>query len=235
MHYLEELIAGKGGKEHIHRRFVRYSRGEFSGAAVCIKKDGAVLKVTASEDYANSLGKIITEGVKDDFAVSGSIFSREDASAQIKAAGLDVKKAAKKKGVYATEVAGTLQGEELSRLYSQLEGAHMLLELKSKAASLKTKKKLPKPAGGVDEKFCSATMPAEKLSFLLKEICSDPVKGGADEITITHTYAIKELAVPEEYKNDYALARTHAKRKGTIKRTIDAGGSKTTVEHGFSA
>ena len=161
MHYIEELIAGGGDKEHIHRRFIRYGRGEFSGAAICIKKDGANLKIAASEDYVNCLGEIIAKDSKETFSVSGSIISREDVSSQIKAAGLDVKKSAKKKGFYATQVAGTLSGGALSSLYSGLESAHMLLELKSQKASLKCKKNLPKPSGGVDEKFCSATMPKD--------------------------------------------------------------------------
>lgn len=235
MHYLEELIHGEGDKEHVHRRFIRYGRGEYPGAVISIKKNRAVLKVAASEDYINSLGLILTKDAKEAFTVSGSVISREDVGEQLKSAGLDIKKTAKKKGVYAIQVTGTLPGDSLHRLYSALESAHMLLELKSGAISLKSKKSLPKPSGGVDEKFCSATMPADKLPALLEEICSDPVKDGLDELTITHTYIIKELAIPEKYKNDYAAARVQAKRKGVMKRTINAGGKTATIEHEFSA
>jgi hypothetical protein len=235
MHYLEELIHGEGDKEHVHRRFIRYGRGEYPGAVISIKKDRTVLKVAASEDYINSIGEILAKGSKENFSVSGSIISREDVSPQIKAAGLDIKKTAKKKGVYAIQVAGTLSGTALHELYSALESAHMLLELKSGSISLKSKKSLPKPSGGVDEKFCSATMPAEKLQALLKEVCSDPIKEGFDELVIEHTYIIKDLAIPEKYKNDYAAARIQAKRKGVMKRTINAGSQKTTIEHEFSA
>ena len=234
MHYIEELIAGRGDEEHIHRRFIRYGRGEFSGAAICIKKDGANLKIAASEDYVNCLGEIIAKDSKETFSVSGSIISREDVSSQIKAAGLDVKKSAKKKGFYATQVAGTLSGGALSSLYSGLESAHMLLELKSQKASLKCKKNLPKPSGGVDEKFCSATMPKDKFAAILKEICCDPIKEGS-EVVLEHTYVIKELVEPEKYKNDYANARIMAKRKGVIKRTISSDATKTNIEHAFSA
>jgi hypothetical protein len=235
MHYLEALIGGKGEAEHIHRRFIRYGRGEYPGAVISIKKGGAVLKVAASEDYINSLGLILTKDAKESFTVSGSVISREDVGPQLKSAGLDIKKTTKKKGVYAIQVTGTLPGDALYRLYCTLEAAHMLLELKSVAMSLKSKKNLPKPSGGVDEKFCSATLPKDMLPALLKEVCSDPIKEGFSELAIEHTYTIKELVVPEKYKNDYAAARIHAKRKGVMKRTITAGSQKTIIEHGFSA
>jgi len=235
MHYLEELIQGESEAEHIHRRFIRYGRGEFPGAVIRIKKGGAVLKVAASEDYINSLGLILTKDAKETFSISGSVISREDVGMQLKEFGLDIKKTAKKKGVYAIQVAGTLPGEVLFSIYSSLEAAHMLLELKSGAISLKSKKKLPKPTGAVDEKFCSATLPKDMLPALLREVCSDPIKEGFSELAIAHTYLIKELVVPEKYKNDYAAARIQAKRKGVMKRTITAGGKTGIIEHEFSA
>ena len=56
-----------------------------------------------------------------------------------------------------------------------------------------------------------------------KRVVSDKNSGG---IKVSHTYVIKEMVVPEEYKNDFAAARIHAKRMGVIRRVVEVDGEK---------
>jgi hypothetical protein len=73
------------------------------------------------------------------------------------------------------------------------------------------------------------------MEDLMAETCFDVKERSFKEIRITHRYAIKELIVPPEYATDYAKARIYAKRKGTLKRTVDLDGNKTQTEKEFSA
>ncbi|MCK4491010.1 MAG: hypothetical protein KAU03_00195, partial [Candidatus Altiarchaeales archaeon] len=51
-----------------------------------------------------------------------------------------------------------------------------------------------------------------------------------EEIKISHSYSIQGFTIPEQYKNNSMMARIHAKRKGTIRRTVEVDGSASEQE-----
>lgn len=234
MHYIEEAIRGEVS-ENIHRRFVRYSRGEFDGAVIKIKKEDKTLKINATEDYVESIGLVLARNSKNTIEFSGKILSREDLTEKLREHNVEIKKSGKKKGLYWIQLSGNLTGEKLAKIYEALHGEHVLLDASTGEDTLKTKKILPKPGSGIDERFCSANINASMTKPLIEEICSDKIPEEFSELKISHRYIVKELIVPEEYKSDYATARIKAKRKGIIKRTIEADGEKKEIEHEFIA
>ncbi len=206
MHFIKEIFQGNQGQEHIHRKFVRYGRGEFKGPAIDIKNSGRILKVSASDEYVNVLGEILTGKSTQNFNFSGDIISRDNIETLISGFGVTIMKSAKKKGVYTFKVAGSLPAKNLSKIYSGLESAYIFMDLDSPGSNLnlKTKKKLPKPGSGADIKFCSATLDSALTNAVMEGICFDADAKDFKEIKISHRYIVKEILIPGEYQEDLA-------------------------------
>jgi hypothetical protein len=233
MHFILEIFQGNRNQDHIHRKFVRYGRGEFEGPAMVIKNSGGRLRINASDEYVNLLGGILTRNSSQGFNFSGDVISKDDVRNLLQELGIAIEKSAKKKGIFSFRVKGSLPAEKLSGLYSGLEGSYLFLDLTSTdgKSKLKTKKKPPKPGSGADLNFCSATLDSTLTDAIMNEILFDMETGGFREVKIYHSYTIDELLIPDEYRGDFALARIHAKRKGTIKRVVEIDGEKTEIEH----
>lgn len=235
MNLIKEIIQGNPDEEYIHRRFIRYGRGEFQGPMIKIKNEGDILKISSSEEYVNSLGWIMTKDSSKEFSVSGSIISKEDISGYLRENSINVSKSAKKKGVYTLPVKGFIPAETLSKIYSEFPSQHIFLDLKPAEGKegLKTKKKPPKPGSGADQKFCSAALDLSSLKTVMDEFCFDSNTGNFKEIEVSHKYVIKDIIIPEEYREDYSMARIHSKRKGVIERSLTIDGKKTESVHDF--
>ncbi len=233
MHFIKEIIQGDPDKEHVHTRFIRYGKGTFFGPIIKIKNNGKTLKISASNEYVNTLGYILAKNSVDEFDVSGKIISREDIRDQLSENNLDVKSHSKKKGVYTFIVEGSVSGDILAKTYSMFESAHIFLDLKQSNTKnkLKTKKKPPRPGSKIDEKFCSAVIDSSQIKEVLTEICFDSDSEDFKEINLSHTYLIKDIIIPEEYKGDYQNARIYSKRNGILLRVIDVDGNKKENEY----
>ena len=235
MHFIREIFRGNQDREYIHRKFVRYGRGRFEGPVIRIRNSGNQLKVNASEDYVNILGEILTKNSTQSFNVSGNIISRDNIEGLLSELGIPIEKATGKKGLFTLNLKGTIPAENLSRLYSELKGSHIFLDLTSsdKNSRLKTKKRLPRLGSEPDQNFCSAIFDSSLTDAIMNEICFDIDVKDFEEIKISHRYIIKELLIPEEYRDNLALARIYSKRKGIIKRFVEIDGRKTEIEHEF--
>jgi hypothetical protein len=235
MHFIQEIFQGDQNQDYIHRKFIRYSRGEFKGPAVGMKNPGGLLKIHASEEYVNLLGSILAGNSHQNLDFSGDIISRDDVGGFLSTLGIQVKKSTKKKGVFTLKVDGSIQAENLMHIYSKLTGSYIFLDLNSteNKSSIKTKKKPPKPGSEPDQNFCSAVFDASLTNAVLDEICFDVDIKDFGEIRISHKYVIKELLIPEEYRENFALARVHAKRKGVIERIIEVDGERKEIQKEF--
>lgn len=229
MNFIKEIFRGNPEQDYIHQKFIRYGRGEFQGPVISLKKSNKDIKVNGTVDYANILSELILNNSNENIKVSGNILSKMEIKSKL------ISKTKKKRGFFNSELKGDFVPDELLKLYEEFKDAYFLLDLYSgdREFKLKTKKKLPKPGSGIDDKFLTAVFDISFLNMVMNEICFDSENKNFKEMKITHTYLINELVVPEEYKNDAVKARIFAKRKGFVKRIISVDGSVSEFEKEF--
>ncbi|MBU4265649.1 MAG: hypothetical protein L6243_05505 [Candidatus Altiarchaeales archaeon] len=100
MNFIRELFEGNSEQDWIHNKFVKYSKGEFSGPYISIKKAGAFLKISSSADYVNILGMLLVGTFSGSLKVDGAILSKEKIDTYLDTIGLDIVKSGKKKGIF---------------------------------------------------------------------------------------------------------------------------------------
>lgn len=224
MDHIKELVAGDQNQPHVHQKFVKYSKGAFSGPMLSIKKAGDNLKINGSYDYADAVAGVILKNSAGTIKAAGNIFSRTEIKTSYST------KAKKKLGVCNTEINAEADASALKNLYEQSKDATFLLDIEAAGAKMKTKKKPPKPGSGPDDQFFTATVPANMIDAVMKDLLFDAQNKDFKEAKISHAYQINEIVIPEEYKTDAAKARTMAKRKGTLKRRVEIDGVATETE-----
>ena len=93
---------------------------------------------------------------------------------------------------------------------------------------IKCGKSLPKPGSALKGNFCKCILPLN----LLKEFIDQENFKKAE---ISHTFVIEKINIPDQYKNNFAIARKMAKRKGKIIRIIKIAGKEEKTETNFEA
>ncbi len=224
MDYIKDLVTGKSGQEHVHQKFVKYSKGSFAGPAITVKKAGSSIKISGSYEYADAIAGLILQNSSGKISVAGNVFSKSEIKTDYAA------KSKKKLGVYNTEIKGEADAKTLLELYNANKEATFYLDLQAEKAKLKTKKKPPRAGSEKDEEFFSATLDASMAGVVADDICFDCVKKDYTEIKISHEFTINEFVIPEEYRSDPAKVRLAAKRKGTIKRKTEVDGAVQETE-----
>jgi hypothetical protein len=218
MDYIKDLIAGNANQEHVHSKFVKYSKGTFSGPMISVKKTGNALKINGSYEYADALVGVVLKASSGKISAAGTIFSKNEIKTDL------ASKTKKKLGVYITEIKGESDAKALMDLYNANKEATFYLNLASDKAKLKTKTKPPKPGSQKDEEFFTATLDAGMAEAIANDVCFDCGKKDYKEMKVSHEFTINELVIPDQYKSDAAKARLNAKRKGTITRKIEVDG-----------
>jgi len=105
-----------------------------------------------------------------------------------------------------------------------------LLNIKVDDFKLSVKGSIPKPGGKIKDNFCSATLPLNTLDEFAFDFDQN-----FSEASIVNKFVITDLEVPDEYKNDPAMARLMAKRKGKLIRTITVDGNEIEKEYPMEA
>jgi len=224
MDYIKDLFTGNPDQEHVHQKFVKYSKGMFIGPAIVVKKTASVMKISGSHEYVDAMVGLVLRNTQGVVSAAGNVFSKSGIETDLAA------KSKKRMGVYNTEIKGEANVKALLGLYEQNPEATFYLDLETGKAKLKTKKKPPKPSSSRDEEFFSATLDASFAGALAEDICFDCEKKDWKELRISHTYRIDEFVIPDECRNDAAKARLSAKRKGTVRRKIEIDGAATETE-----
>jgi len=119
-----------------------------------------------------------------------------------------------------------LSGEELKKICE--ENTFILLNLNFNNYSIKVGKSLPKPGKKLKENFCKCVLPLK----LLKEFTD---KENFKKAEISHTFIIEKINIPNQYKNNFAMARKMATRIGKIIRIIKIDGKEEKKEINFEA
>ncbi len=224
MNFIKKIFMNKVD-EIVHRQFTKFSIGEFERAFINIKKSKNEIKVRTSYEFSNELFGLISENINENAEVNGSIMANRDFKNELD---FEVSNYKKKMGQYVTEINTTLNKEQLKNIYEKFKSNYILLNVKSNNFKLSVGKTLPKPGKELKDNFCNCTLPVR----LLDEFAFD-VKEEFKDLKIKHIYKIRELIIPEEYKNDFAKIRLEAKRKGSIIRLLNIDGKEVRKEIEF--
>lgn len=192
--------------DDVHKQFTRFSKGTFEQRALTqITKGKESITVKMSYDLVNDTIHLIAQYIEK-ADITGKII----------------------KGKKKTEITSSVSKVELQKICD--ENDFVLLDVSAPGIAFKCKKSLPKPGKKPDVKFASATLPVSSLSEFLFDHADQCKK-----VMISHTFTITDIIIPDEYKNNFELARVHAKRKGTIKRILDIDGQQSEKEIDFMA
>lgn len=252
MHFTSKLALGKAD-ETVHRRLVKYSKGEFEGPAIEVSVKGKTIAVNGGPEYEDLIGSILVNHAPDqlEFRVSGGMKCTVDESEVLGNAGLGIKTSRKKgKSTYEAKFSDNLiAAKTLRDIYSKLVTTCLLfLTVKpasgGKEWSMTTKKDYPRPSPKGEPKgsgtdFCKAILPAsDKLAEdVLSEVVPDfrgEIKGPFKQLKVENLYKISEVVLPEGNERlGFTEIRLKAKKKGVLVRKATVDGRELTKETQF--
>ncbi|HLC58548.1 MAG TPA: hypothetical protein VJI68_01690 [Candidatus Nanoarchaeia archaeon] len=235
MNFIKSIIDGKANDE-AHRQFKRFSKGEFNNRAVVdITIQSSAVKIKTTFEYAHDFIRHLVETIKDTTNVTGGIITISKELQNY--SGIKIESMKQFAGVRTYNINAELSKENILKAMKDFPDALFCLSFSTEEGSLKTKVKSPKAAKpgkddeGVKADYCVFTT---KNKNIIKEFAFD-VKEDFKKFRADHDFFITELVVPDQYKNDFAMARIHAKRKGKIIRKLNVDGKESSKEFDFEA
>ena len=233
MNFIRKIFQNKAD-ELVHKNFKRFSKGIYENRALVEIDNGKKsLKIKTSFEFAEDFARFLGDTVKDKTKISGGIITKQDIRLE-----LDFEVGMKQfAGVKTFLLDNEVSKEQLFNLFNKFPDALFLLSFSTDYGTLKTKVKSPKAPksgekdGDIKADFC--TFITSDLN-LIKEFVFD-FDTNFKKAKIKHTFIINDLVVDEKDKNDPALARINAKRKGKIERFIDIDGKLDKKEFNLCA
>lgn len=211
--------------EEVHVAFLKFGRGEYKDKYLIEgKKQAKNWAVKTGAEYANFLVRKCLESIKGEVKVDGVIVSTLDLKDEI---GFELKKVSNFQGVRKHVVSTEVKPEEIFELMDKYPKAFFALSFKGDDFVLKVKAKAPtsgKPGkekeDGPQADFCSLKTGDENI---VSELFFDA--GSFDKIKIKHEILVNDIVYPADMANmKPAEIREQAKRKGVLKRVVDADG-----------
>jgi len=233
MNFIKKIFENKID-ESVHNQFKRFSKGIFENRALIEISNSKKVKIKTSFEFSSNFLDVLVNTIVGKVKVTGGIISVNKNLAEDIGFGISGKK--QFQGVITYLIDCEITKEQLQNAMNKYKDALFLLTFETVYGSLKTKVKSPKSTkpGKDDEK--------PKVDFCLfvtgdKGILNDFAfdVGEFSKLSINHTFVIDSLVVPDQYKNDFALARIHAKRKGKIIRKLEIDGKLKVNECAFEA
>jgi hypothetical protein len=228
MNFIKKIYEGKVD-EDCKLQFRRFSKGEFTDRALVDITKGKSLKIKTSFEYANEFVKFLASTIEGKVKITGGIITKQNLEFPFE---VGKKQFA---GVKTYLIDNEFTKDQLLNLMNKHNEILYLLSFKTLFGELKIKVKAPKAGKpGKDEEkpkvnFCIFV--TDKLDFV-KEFAYD-VDKDFKKLFIKHTILVKEIIIPDEYKNDFLKARLNARRKGKIIRYIDIDGKTEEKEFDF--
>lgn len=209
MHFITELIDNPEPDDpvkefpHVHRHFMRYSKGFFNGPAIKARITKSTISFSSSFEYEDLLLDIAIKtlemlGIDDDFIVSGNIIASGDFTSYLQEIGLDWKSVKSKgqttnfKCVLKPAEKRTINVTTLKKIVDKLTRiSYVLFSFKAGSSgevTMKTAKNPPRPkqskkSSDSDEaddisarlKFCSLKVPnkPEILDYFISLAAKD--------------------------------------------------------------
>lgn len=216
-------IIEKKADEKVHKHFIRFSKGNFSGRFVIGCWITGKIKLNGTFEWANDFVEFFSELVPR-AKVSGILLTKEELDFPGK----------RGKEINTYEVNREMASEELKHILERAYSA--LFDMQEQDIILKIKKKLPKPGKSAeakaDDKFCVLELPLHYLDKVKHTFFPDI--HSFKKVKAEHTIIINEIKIPEGEK-DFEKIRIHARKKGKLIRKANVDGSETIKEYELEA
>ena len=226
MHYIKNIFENNIDLR-THNKFIRYSRGVFTGPLIKLKVVGSNLKVSSSFHLTDELLLIISDILGNTIVhVKGSLIWNRDLTEEFGKLGIKYAKVTKSRGIFNYALDNEVNIKEFCNYMSDF---NLLVSLKYEGFSLTTKSSFPKPNKEITPDFCKAVFPLKEAGKIFKELAFDvDFNKGVKEVVISHEIIIDELDLPNI--ENFEEARRVGKRKGILKRhvSVNGGEPKTT-------
>ncbi len=232
MNFIKKIFENKND-DLVHKNFKRFSKGNYENRALVeVDKGKNSVKVKTSFEFAEDFARFLGNTIQGKVKITGGIITKKDIRQELNFE-ISMKQFA---GVKTFLIENEMTKDELFNLFNKFPDALFLLSFSTEYGIFKCKVKSPKAAKpGKDNEikvdFC--TFITNNIDFF-KEFAFD-IENDFKKLKIRHTFLINELVIDEKDKNDPALARVNAKRKGKIERFIDIDGNLSKKEINFSA
>ena len=230
MNFIKKIFENKID-ETVHKQFKRFGKGVYENRAVVeIKKSKNSVKIKTSFEFAEDFARFLANTIKEKTKVSGGIITKKDIRGE-----LDFEVQMKQfAGVKTFLLDNEIGKDSLNNIFSKFSDALFLLSFSTDYGILKVKVKNPKAAkpgkdNEVKADFC--TFITNDINFV-REFAFD-VNENFSELKLNHTFIINELIVNDKDRDNPAMARENAARKGKIKRIMDIDGKITEKEINF--
>jgi hypothetical protein len=208
---------------YVHNRFIRFSVGEYPREKVLIKRAKESVQVQTGADFANDLFFLSADILAGkDVTLSGEgtiVSSNKSLNAEIESVGFVIKAQRGKKYTIGFD----FTPEQLKTAIESMKNHLFLMKFKIDGFDLKMKLGLPKP-GSIKEKFATLKVNNEYGNAILDNFLFDVDNRDFKSAEINHTFFIDGAQIPDEYKDDFKLARLHAKKVGKIHRVVSVDG-----------
>ena len=214
-HYLINIFKNEID-ESAHKKFIRYSKGEFEGARLELIIRGKKVSFYVDRDYDQYFLEFIINRIPTgEYKITGILLASKDSSKEIMNLGLEAK-SRKSKGQYKISINGILNNNEIQSVYEKIcELGYPLLSIKSQIKGspwkIATKNSIPRPSGKekneeIRPNFCKGTFPIEKE--LLDQIIQDCLVDFIDisdelsklsfkEFQLQNIFDIKKIILPD--------------------------------------
>jgi hypothetical protein len=216
--FIQKIAEGIQEPE-VHNRFIRFSVGDYPREKILLKQAKKSLQVQTGAEYAYDLILLAAELLKDsDVTLSGEgtiTSSNKELGSEIQEAGFAIKAQRGKKYTVTFE----FTPDQLVKATQAFKNYILLLKFKTEGVDLKMKLGMPKP-GSVVEKFVTLKVDNQYAPIVLKNILFDIEHSTFKKGEIEQTFFIDGVEIPDEYKEDFKLARLHALKVGRIHRKI---------------
>ncbi|MBD3256128.1 MAG: hypothetical protein GF383_13610 [Candidatus Lokiarchaeota archaeon] len=247
MHFLNKIIEspqiGEPIEKHmdIHRHFYRYSRGDFIGPALKLKRTASRITLKGSLEYEDLVQEIVAHTLpKKEIEIDFVLISGKDITDFLTEMNLDwdMKKSTGKTKNYKAKQKDVINKEKLLEIIEEFrENCYFLLTFnEDSTCRVKTKKRIPQPSKkkiGEDDvnsrtQFCYGVVDNTDAnsSMIVNKALPDFISEIDDEwknIILYNNYKIENILVPKGIK-DSRLMRIMAIREGKLFRTLELDG-----------
>jgi len=222
-HYIKEIFEKKES-ERVHKKFLRYSKGTFTGPLITIKKTSENIKIKSSFHIIDELLYLTSKYTTDkNVHIKGVIIYNKDLGPEFGSIGLKYLKVSKTRSIYKYTLDNEVDIKKFTNIFLKYKP---LINFVSKNTKLTSKKNFPKPNNEISNSFCHAELPLEAEKEIINMFCFD-IKKPVKNVKISHEFIIDEVIFPENTeKLTFEEVRRLAKRKGKIKRIIENNGEK---------
>ncbi|MFA6460753.1 MAG: hypothetical protein WCV90_00670 [Candidatus Woesearchaeota archaeon] len=212
--------------EEVHNAFTRYSLGEFEKEPVEIKVGKKDVKVQTGFEYLNFLHRFLTENLKGEVEIDGSIESVRDISPVLNKYKIDFEDKSRfgksgKKYMFTAKVSA----DTYKKLVEELFGEYLLFNVNFEGGKLKVKKQNTPKLGSPTDNFVTVNLPHSLMPALKSDYLFDVEAKDFTALTINNHYHVENINLDEKLlMKDAALARKQATREGEISRKITVDG-----------